>query len=350
MKKAVSLLLMLLVGSIVFAQTYENNYSHWNAKRPTRATTRLIVLHTTEGKDKSALSCVRGQGTCNYLITTDGVIHRIIHHTRIAKHAGRSMWNGRTNLSNSSIGIEVVGWHNKKPTDKQLAALKSLLAILKKTYKLSDKSVVTHSMVAYGAPDKWHSRSHRGRKRCAMLFATSEIRKKIGLSNTFSSDPDVQAKRLVVADPYLQSILYGSSVQVKEPDDEKTTTVITEDVCVDDDETFEGFQEIDSRGVYAIAGEEFDSSSTIYFLPDGKIRTGAELSKKQLNALVKGTKILVGYVYGGKITKSRTAYNVVGRAWNYPSTYYRFPDGTVRTGDDVDGKNLPVNTIVLFRK
>ncbi len=82
------------------------------------------------------------------------------------------MWYNRTNLSNTSVGIEVVGYHDKKPTAKQLAALKTLIAYLRTKYRLSEDKVVTHSMVAYDTPNQWYSKSHRGRKRCGMLFAT----------------------------------------------------------------------------------------------------------------------------------------------------------------------------------
>jgi N-acetyl-anhydromuramyl-L-alanine amidase AmpD len=346
--KNILFLLVVLISSSVTAQKYQQNLSKWDEKRPVRSTTRLIVLHTTEGNDKSALSCVCRQGTCNYLVTTNGTIHIIVRHNRIAKHAGRSMWENRTNVSNFSIGIEVVGYHNKRPTDQQLVAIKALLTKLQTLYKLSDKAVVTHSMIAYGAPDKWHARSHRGRKRCAMLFATREIRQKLGLSNTFSADPDVRAGRLVDADLYLKKILYGAQAYIEK--EEESPLVVTPPKDDTEEETFEGFREIDSKGVYSIAGDEYDSVTTIYFFKDGRVRTGHDLPNAELRTLPKGTKVLVGYVNGGKITKSRTAYKVVGRAWDYPSTYYRFPDGSVHTGEEVNGNLLPIGTIVLFRK
>ncbi|MDO5320667.1 MAG: hypothetical protein Q4G65_18740, partial [bacterium] len=62
----------------------------------------------------------------------------------------------------------------------------------------------------YGAPNTWHKQKHRGRKRCGMLFAMPSVRTKLGLKARPKYDPDVNAKRLVQADPYLASILYGS--------------------------------------------------------------------------------------------------------------------------------------------
>ena len=122
-------------------------------------------------------------------------------------HAGRSMWDNHQSLSLSYIGIEISGYHDKEPTDKQKQALTLLVADLQRIYNLGDEDVLTHSMVAYGNPNQWHNYSHRGRKRCGMLYATEDLRLEIGLENTFSIDPDVKAGRLKNADDYLASVL-----------------------------------------------------------------------------------------------------------------------------------------------
>jgi N-acetyl-anhydromuramyl-L-alanine amidase AmpD len=347
MKRSICLAGFLLSGFMFCsAQVYISKLSKWNTKRPVRAKTSFIVLHTTEGSNTSSLNAVVKQGTCNFLVTTTGNVYTVISTNRVAKHAGRSMWNRKTNLSNTSIGIEVVGYHDRKPTVKQISVLKKLIYSLKKSYRLTDKQVVTHSMIAFDTPNEWHSKSHRGRKRCGMLFATSALRKQLGLGNTFSVDPDVKAGRLTNADPYLFNLLYGKNkVVIKdepsiEPKEEKK-----EDV----DDDFEGFRTVGPKGVYSIAGEEYDSKSTIYFFTDGRILTGKQLSKSELNSLPIGTKVLVGYVYGGKVDKDRTAYSIVGKDYNLASTFYRFPDGKVLTGDDVDGNKIPKGTIVIFR-
>jgi hypothetical protein len=216
--------------------------------------------------------------------------------------------------------------------------------MLQVKYKLSDEKVLTHSMVAYGAPNKWHNFKHRGRKRCGMQFATSEVRQKLGLSNVFTKDPDVVAKRLKNADPYLAKVIYGGTYV---PSKEEIAKV---EEKTEDDEKFEGFQEVSAKGVYVIAGEEYDDATTIYFLPDGRIRTGKEIPQQELKTLPKGTKVLVGYVYGGKISLDRTAYSVVGKRWNSTSTFYRFPDGTIKNGDNVEEDKFCEGIIILFRQ
>ena len=189
---------------------YSNEYrSPRNPERSVRKTTTLIVLHTTEAQASSSLNKLSSRGEAHYCVVENGTVYRIVDRDREAFHAGRSMWNGKSNVDEFSVGIEVVGYHDKQLTLLQLAAIKELLAELKALYGIDDAHVLCHSHVAYGAPNKWHRRSHRGRKQCGMLFAMPSVRTKIGLTQRPSYDPDVRAKRLVQADPYLEKVLYG---------------------------------------------------------------------------------------------------------------------------------------------
>lgn len=326
---------------------YIDKYSPRDTKHSTRPSTRYIILHTTEAGNRSSLNSVYRKGACNYLVQTDGTVYRIISRSKIANHAGRSMWNGRTNLSEISVGIEIVGYHDNPPTFAQIKALKQLISELQAIYKLSDKAVLTHSMIAYGTPNEWFSENHRGRKRCCMLAGTLELRKKLGLDNVFSEDPDVRAGRLKTGDPYLASILYcGKQPSV---DEVKPIKGITEPKQ-EDEEQFEGFRVVDGKGVFSIAGSDYNKKSTLYFFSNGWIRSGAELSDSVLHHLPKDTKVLVGYAYGGKIDKDRTAYKIVKKSWNLPSTFYRLPDQTIKSGVEIDSTGLQPGTIVLFRK
>ena len=181
-----------------------------NKERPLRKATRLIVLHTTEAHAKSALNKLSERGEAHYCVTEKGEAYRIVDRDREAFHAGRSMWEGKEDCDEYSIGIEVVGYHDKSMPVRQLDALRELVARLKKLYGIPDARVVCHSHVAYGAPNTWHKKKHRGRKRCGMLFAMASVRAKLGLTARPAQDPDVKAKRLVQVDPYLDSILYGN--------------------------------------------------------------------------------------------------------------------------------------------
>ena len=182
-----------------------------NKERRLRKATTLIVLHTTEAHAKSSLNKLCERGEAHYCVVENGTVYRIIDRDREAFHAGRSMWNGKEDCDTYAIGIEVVGHHDQAVTLQQLDALRALLDKLKQAYKLKDWQVVCHSHVAYGAPNTWHKKKHRGRKRCGMLFAMPSVRVKLGLTARPATDPDVKAKRLVQADEYLASVLYGST-------------------------------------------------------------------------------------------------------------------------------------------
>ena len=214
--------MLVLVSSPLLALNVSNRYrSPRNPERKIRQQTSLIVLHTTEAPAGSSLNKLSERGEAHFCVTEDGTVYRIVDRDREAFHAGRSMWQGKEDVDQFSIGIECVGYHDKMMSEEQLAAIAELVASLKKMYRLGDKQVVCHSHVAYGAPNKWHKLKHRGRKRCGMLFATPYIRGKLGLKAKPLVDQDVKAKRLVIGDPYLNKVLYGRVDFLRPPSAQK---------------------------------------------------------------------------------------------------------------------------------
>jgi hypothetical protein len=402
-------------GAAALGLKLSDRYSPLNQKRPVRPETRYIILHTTEGSLEGSLEKIRRYGEAQYFVTPQGEVYRIIDRGKIATHAGRSMWQGRSTIDHSSIGIEVVGSHDRDITAAQYTALRELLRQLKSLYRIPDENILTHSMVAYGRPNRFHPKNHRGRKRCGMIFAHPEVRRRLGLSPGPARDPDVTAGRLVVADPELHRYLYpspavltvsagsprpqGLSVERQEDpmmiakgvnawriareryDDPATvyvypdgrrfrgdeirewegipagTRVLFLEGQQDREELFEGFREIgkDGNTVRDLAGDLHADPTTIYFFPDGLIRTGSELNRsaslrKLLDAPPPGTRVLLGYVYGGHVQTGRSASQIGGRKWNYPSTFYRLPDGRILNGDAIDDKAIPARTLVFMLK
>ena len=380
-----------------------NRYSPLNDSRPVRPETRYIILHTTEGALKGSLRKVRRYGEAHYFVTPDGKIYRIINRRKIATHAGRSMWEGRSNIDNFSIGIEVVGFHDRDITTAQYRALRELLRQLQSVYRITDKHVLTHSMVAYGRPNRFHPRNHRGRKKCGMIFAHPRVRQRLGLSTGPSRDPDVAAHRLVVADPELHRFLYqppavmavsghtsgmvitrgtnawhiarekyndmmtlyvypdGTRVRGNEIREWNTIPAGTRVQFIDEDrareQEFEGFSEIGTDGdkPYDLAGDLYADATTIYFFPSGLIRTGSELKRTvSLRTLLDnapdGTRVLVGYIYGGYVRTGRAPSQIAGNKWNYPSTFYRLPDGRILSGDEINDESIPAQTLIFIMK
>ena len=115
------------------------------------------------------------------------------------------MWNGERNLNTVSVGIELVGYHDGDITVSQYKSVGLLIEILKNTYRLDDRAVLTHSQVAYINRLDRSLFNKRGRKHCARNFD----RQRAGLKPTWPYDPDVRAGSLQ-PDPVLSSIFYGT--------------------------------------------------------------------------------------------------------------------------------------------
>lgn len=210
--RALLALALALFSTAAWAIDASNRYrSPRNPERRIRASTELIVLHTTEAPARSSLNKVSDRGECHFCVTEDGTVYRIVDRDREAFHAGRSMWNGKEDVDKYSIGIECVGYHDKAMPAVQIRAIRTLVKELQAMYGLGDHRVVCHSHVAYGAPNKWHKYRHRGRKRCGMLFAMPSVRQQLDLKTRPAYDPDTRVGRLRQADPYLQKVLYGNT-------------------------------------------------------------------------------------------------------------------------------------------
>ena len=271
-----------------------------NPERSIRRSTELIVLHTTEAPARSSLNKLSDRGEAHFCVTEEGSVYRIVDRDREAFHAGRSMWNGKEDVDKFSIGIECVGYHDKPMSMVQLNAIAKLVKELQSMYRLPDHCVVAHSHVAYGAPNKWQKCRHRGRKRCGMLFATATIRRILGLKTKPGSDADVKAKRLVVADPYLNQVLYGG-VDVMAKHYPKATPP--------------------SRTGRALAPR-----------PASPPKTVADLKAQ-------------GYSMRGTVGAGQTALKLVGAKWNASDTYYVIR-GKLTPGSKVDPAHLEKGTEV----
>lgn len=344
-----------------------------NAIRKYRRATKFIILHTTEGSSRGALEKLSKNGECHYMVAKDGKIYTIIDKNRIAYHAGVSMWNGQTGLDSMSIGIEIAGYHDKEITPAQYASLKRLISELKRTYAISDDRVLTHSMVAYGNPNRWQKRKHRGRKRCGMLLAKPENREKLGLKSKPLFDPDVRAGRLVDADKELSKILYSkpkkvaaSQTKPKAKPTPKTpaTSGNKQPAVVADKKSPSQILSLPrniigpGRSAWDIARDLYNSADTIYHFPDGTTKTGKEV--KKWKTMPKGTRVEVG---GGEtsenpdvtlmeIGKDGTVHDITGDEIMAGTTFY-FPSN--RKGYYLRGsqhslkklESLPEGTFVL---
>jgi N-acetyl-anhydromuramyl-L-alanine amidase AmpD len=124
-----------------------------------RQKTKYIIVHTAELGRQTTLRVVsQGKrfrngrrtpgGHAHYVVARDGRTYRILDKQYVADHAGISMWDGDTDISRMSIGIELVGYHYAAITDAQYRSVGLLIDILQEAYGLDDRAVLTHSQVA----------------------------------------------------------------------------------------------------------------------------------------------------------------------------------------------------------
>ena len=336
-----------------FNATIVDYSKHQNPKfkKVPRTTTNFIVVHTAEAGHDNTLQVVSDGkhlsggrrtygGHAHYVIGREGKTYRMLDKRYRADHAGKSMWNKQTNLSDVSIGIELVGYHHSKITEAQYKSLEALIDILQGIYKLTDRAVLTHSQVAYGGPNPWFRRNHRGRKHCAQNFD----RRAAGLTGSWTYDPDVRAGRLL-PDRELAAILYESKPALPKSD----TQVITA-----------------SRSAWMIAGEQYNDASTSYHLPSGAVVAGNRMkSEIGWSRVPPGTKVTVAgtsastqsgsssddnnksnepQVLGG----GNTPWSLAGKEYQNKSTYYLFPNGTIMNGQQIsDWAGIPNHTQVF---
>jgi len=320
-------------------------------KKESRRSTAYIIVHTSEagllstlrtlssGKRVSKRRRTRG-GHAHYTIARNGDIYRILNHAYRADHAGLSMWNGMTDLSSHSLGIELVGFHYDKITDEQYRSLGWLVKELQRIYSISDKNVLAHSQVSYGEPNLWFKKNHRGRKRCALNFD----RREIGLKSSWTYDPDVKAGRLT-KDTQVEKMFYlgGHRVLAKKQGNGHISNIIGK-----------------NNTAWNIAGEDYDDPSTLYILP-GKLKNtirGDKVAKKLgWGRLPSGTQVLVNQPKGREkkegpiftITRDYTAWSFAGSAYRHTSTIYFLPGDKILPGNRIhDWDSLPDGTRLII--
>ncbi|MCK5835749.1 MAG: N-acetylmuramoyl-L-alanine amidase [Desulfobacula sp.] len=318
-------------------------------KKIKRLKTRYIIVHTSELGLTATLRVVsKGKqfksgyktpgGHANYVIARNGRAYRVLDKKYRADHAGRSMWNGQTDISKVSVGIELVGYHDAPLTSHQYQSVGLLIQILKKAYGLKDRDVLTHSQVAYGRPNPWFKKNHRGRKRCAKNF----VRSKAGLSDAWGYDPDVRAGRLM-ADPLLAEVFYdiGDAPEVLADTRVYGSNIVSK-----------------TNSAWSIAGGDYNSRTTVYILPGGQMLFGDQVHKKNgWDRLPVNTKVLVNQELAlgiqaqspiKIISNTMTAWSHAGIAYKEDTTIYFLPQGQIFPGSEIsDWDDLPLKTRLL---
>lgn len=92
------------------------------------------------------------QVSCHYLIDEKGMVYQLVEEDKRAWHAGESYWQGRTNLNDCSIGIELANpGHTNGYTpfpEVQIDALINLCKEIKTRWGIPSSRILGHSDIA----------------------------------------------------------------------------------------------------------------------------------------------------------------------------------------------------------
>ena len=119
----------------------------------------MLVLHYTGMTSaEAALERLCDPGarvSAHYAVEENGRIWRLVPETRRAFHAGRSCWEGETDLNTVSIGIEIVNpgheWGYRRFPEAQMASVERLCLELISRHPIPPHRIVGHSDIA---PDR----------------------------------------------------------------------------------------------------------------------------------------------------------------------------------------------------
>ena len=139
--------------------------------RPLKNEVKKVVLHHTGSTDeKNNNKYVHNhfmnpdsETSAHVVIEEDGTRTIYASPDQVTFHAGKSSWDGRTNVNDFGVGIEFQGDTNVKPlTSAQIRSFVEYFDQLAKKYNVSTQDIITHAMIAPGRkPDITESQYKR---------------------------------------------------------------------------------------------------------------------------------------------------------------------------------------------
>lgn len=118
----------------------------------------ILLLHYTGMPDASAalarLVDPVAEVSCHYFVFEDGLVYQLVPESRRAWHAGRSAWDGVSDVNSHSIGIEIANpgheWGYRDFTPAQMESVCALAADIVRRWRIAPARVLAHSDVSPG--------------------------------------------------------------------------------------------------------------------------------------------------------------------------------------------------------
>ncbi|MCH9299877.1 MULTISPECIES: N-acetylmuramoyl-L-alanine amidase [Pantoea] len=144
--------------------SYFLNTSYSSAAQNERI--RFLIFHYTAVDDATSLKLLTGDNVSAHYLVSDQIdtrsgkpiVYRLVSENKRAWHAGLSNWNGRINLNDSSVGIEIVnpgftedmlGQKTWFPfQQQQVNVLAALAKEIIQRYNITPDNVLGHSDIA----------------------------------------------------------------------------------------------------------------------------------------------------------------------------------------------------------
>lgn len=112
---------------------------------------RFIILHSTGGAFAGAVSWLLNRVSkvsAHFVVSREGEIRQLVSLKNIAYHAGKSRWDGRTNLNRYAIGVEMEHKDRKQDwPDMQIIAVAELCSVLRHTYGIPMHKILGHANI-----------------------------------------------------------------------------------------------------------------------------------------------------------------------------------------------------------
>lgn len=127
-----------------------------NFRRTPGRQVSCVIIHATATAGLSSplnwLRAAESKVSAHYLIDVTGLVYQLVHEEDVAWHAGQSLWMGRANVNDFSIGIELVNANDgiMPYPEPQLAACAQLVKAICSEKFIAKENVVGHADIAPG--------------------------------------------------------------------------------------------------------------------------------------------------------------------------------------------------------